>query len=45
MRTFINANAWKFREIQVRFDELSEIHSKYETAQDELECPGDTFCK
>jgi hypothetical protein len=42
---FIDANARKFHEIQVRFDEFSEIYSKHETAQDELECPGDTFCK
>jgi hypothetical protein len=45
MRKFIDTDARKFRQIQVRFDELSEIHSKYETAQNELECPGDTLCK
>jgi hypothetical protein len=31
------ANDRKLNEIQVRFDELPEIRSKYETAQDALE--------
>jgi hypothetical protein len=34
---FIEANDRKLNEIQVRFDELPEIRSKYETAQDALE--------
>ena len=45
MPKFIEANDRKLSEIQVRFDELSEIRSKYEMAQDEQECSGDTFCK
>jgi hypothetical protein len=45
MPKFIEANDRKLSEIQVRFDELPEILSKYEMAQDELECSGDTFCK
>lgn len=39
------ANDRKLHEIQVRFDELPDIRNKYEMAQDELECSGDTFCK
>ena len=42
---FIEVNDRKLNEIQVRFDELPEIRSKYETAQDALEWSGDTFCK
>jgi hypothetical protein len=45
MPKFIEANDRKHSEIQVRFDELPEIRSKCEMAQDELECSGDTFCK
>jgi hypothetical protein len=32
MSKFIEANDWKRNEIQVSFDELVEIRSKYETA-------------
>jgi len=38
MQTFIDSGDLKVNEIKVRLDKLSSILSKYESAQDELEC-------
>ena len=41
MQTFIKTGDCKLHEIQVRFDELSNIFNKSETAQGELELSDD----
>jgi DNA repair exonuclease SbcCD ATPase subunit len=38
MQNFIEADDLKVNEIKVRLDKLPSILSKYESAQDELEC-------
>ena len=42
MQTFIETGDCKLNDIQVRFDELPNIYSKFETAQSELELSDDT---
>jgi len=39
---FIEAGEHKINEIQVRFDKLSDIFNRYDTAQSELELSDDT---
>ena len=38
MQTFIDSGDLKVNELKVRLDKLPSILSKYESAQDELEC-------
>ena len=42
MQIFIETCDRKLNDIQVRFDELSNIYNKFETAQIELELSDDT---
>jgi len=39
---FIEAGKHKINEIQIRFDKLSDIFNRYDTAQSELELSDDT---
>ena len=45
LQSFIEAGDQKINDIQVRFNILPDIFSKYESAQDELECLDDTSHK
>ena len=41
LQSFIEAGEQKINDIQLRFNKLLDIFSKYESAQDELECLDD----
>jgi len=42
MQSFIEEGEQKINDIHVRFNKLADTFSKYESAQDELECLDDT---
>jgi len=42
LQSFIEEGEQRLHEIQVRFNKVPDIFSKYESAQDELECSDDT---